>query len=82
MYPNYGSDASASWPSYRSNSLTSDGFFAIMASNTWAGPVGCLRPCSQLSNVPLATPMLRANALCDRPVRARIAAVGKLVGCK
>src|SRR3546814_2589137 len=55
----------------RSSSLTSEGFFAIMASSTWAGPLGCLRPCSQLSSVPLATPMLRAKAPCDRPVLAR-----------
>lgn len=44
------------------------------ASSTWAGPVGCLWPCPQLSSVPLATPMLRANAPCDRRVLARIAA--------
>jgi hypothetical protein len=57
--------------------VTSEGFFAIMASSTWAGPVG-RRPSSQLSRVPLATPTLRAKALCDRPVLARIAATSTL----
>ena len=37
-----------------------------------AGPVGCLRPCSQLRSVPSATPMLVANWLCDKPVCALI----------
>ena len=38
-----------------------------------AGPLGWRRPCSQLSKVPFATPMLRANSACDRPVFARMA---------
>src|SRR5580765_5937838 len=41
-----------------------------------AGPEGARRPCSHSWRVLTDTPSSRANSACERPVRARISAIG------
>ena len=47
--------------------FTVSGYLATRLSNTFAGPVGSARPCSQFSKVRFETPRAAANSACDKP---------------